>query len=132
MEELDLSRLIGGSGFIVPIRLANKGFSKATSSLSDTGAKGYLFINTSRAVELAKLFDVAPIRLGTAVRTKGFDGQSGAPITHVIFLDLHIDGRQFSNQPFLIVNLGQHDAIIGEKWLAEKDVWLDVRHRRLV
>lgn len=36
------------------------------------------------------------------------------------------------NQPFLIADLGQHDIIVGQKWFGYHDVWLNVRHRKLV
>ena len=34
--------------------------------------------------------------------------------------------------PFLITDLGNHDAILSRKWLAHLDLWLDVRNRRLI
>lgn len=34
--------------------------------------------------------------------------------------------------PMPIANLGQHDLILGKSWLAEEDIWLDVRNRRLL
>lgn len=71
-------------------------------------------------------------QLKTAAGTKGFNGRPGSPITHIIVLHLVINGRRFLNQPFLILDLGQHDIIVGRRWLAEKDVWMDVRNRRLV
>ena len=32
----------------------------------------------------------------------------------------------------LVTNLGRHDLIIGRKWLAKQDVWLDVKNRKLL
>ena len=32
----------------------------------------------------------------------------------------------------MITNLSNHDLIIGKNWLAEKDVWLDSKNRRLI
>ena len=34
--------------------------------------------------------------------------------------------------PILITDLGQHDIIIGKNWLAEQDVWLNMKDQRLV
>ena len=31
-----------------------------------------------------------------------------------------------------IADLGQHNMIIGRKWFADKDIWLDPRNRRLI
>ena len=41
-------------------------------------------------------------------------------------------GRQFLDQPFLILNLGQHDVIIGQQWFKQQDMWLDVWNQQLV
>ena len=32
----------------------------------------------------------------------------------------------------MIIDLGQHDVIIGWHWLSDQDVWLDVQNRRLI
>ena len=32
----------------------------------------------------------------------------------------------------LVTNLGRHDLIIGRKWLAKQDVWLDIKNRKLL
>jgi hypothetical protein len=32
----------------------------------------------------------------------------------------------------LILDLGSHNLILGRKWLAYHDIWLDVRNRRLL
>lgn len=42
-----------------------------------------------------------------------------------------MDDGSWTN-PLLILDLGQHNVIVGRRWLAEKDVWMDVRNRRLV
>jgi hypothetical protein len=34
--------------------------------------------------------------------------------------------------PFLVTDLGHHDVILGRKWLAYLDLWLDVRNRQLI
>jgi hypothetical protein len=36
------------------------------------------------------------------------------------------------NVPFLVTDLGHHNAILGRKWLACLDLWLDVRNRQLI
>lgn len=102
------------------------------TTLADTGANGYLFIDTQRAIEIARFFGIPTQKLPIPVGTKGYDGQAGSAITHAIVCHLLIEGRRFLNQPFLITSLGQQDLIIGRRWLAEQDVWLDVRNRNLV
>jgi hypothetical protein len=34
--------------------------------------------------------------------------------------------------PFLVTDFGSYTVILGRKWLAEQDVWLDIRNHRLV
>ena len=113
-------------------QVAYNGISIPLTTLADTGANGYLFMDTQRAVGLAKFFGVPTRRLDTPIGTKGYDGRTGSTITHAIICHLLIDGRRFLNQPFLIANLGQHDVIVGRKWFDSQDVWLNVKHRKLV
>jgi hypothetical protein len=63
---------------------------------------------------------------------KGFDGQPGRLATHAIILNLGIDGRRQQGVPMLILDLGNHDLILGRKWLVHFDIWLDVKNRRLM
>lgn len=132
LEELDLSRLIGGQSFTVSSHIARKDLSIVASSLTDTGANGYLFIDARLAENLFKSLSIPKFKLQKPSKTRGFDGKPGEPITHAVILDLWVDGRLFTDQPFMLVQLGQYDMIIGRKWLAKHDVWLDVRNRRLV
>ena len=132
VAEIDLSKLLGGQSFNVPSQIALNGFSFPMTTLADTGANGSLFIDRQRAVEIARFYDTKIQRLDTTAETKGFNGRQGPSITHAIILHLIIDNRRFLNQTFLLVDLGQHDMIIGRRWLAEQDVWMDVRNRRLI
>lgn len=129
---MDLGRLLGGQSFTVPSQVAHNGISIPLSALADTGANGYLFLNTHRATEIAEFLRIPIQQLDQPSRTKGFDGQPGPPITHVVVLHLWIGGRRFLNQPFLILDLGQHDMIVGRKWFMDQDVWLDVKNHRLI
>ena len=83
-----------------------------SDTLANTEANDFLFIDTQQAVEIAKFFKIPTTRLKTTAGTKGFNRQPETPITHAIMLHLVIDGRRFLNQPFLMLDLGQHDVII--------------------
>ena len=102
------------------------------SSLADTGANGYLFLDTQRALRICRAFQVPTIRLPTPGQARGFDNQVRIPITHAVRLDFEIDGHRFLCAPFLIVDLGHCDCILGKKWFASHDVWLDSRDQRLL
>ena len=129
---LDLSQLLGGQQFSVPTQIGKNGYGVQADSLADTGANGYAFINTEFAVQVAKFCQTPAIRLQEVCYVKGYDGKTKEPVTHVIFLDLRIDGRQFKEVPLLIADLGNHEIILGRKWLAEQDIWLDVKNRRMI
>ena len=124
--------MIGGRAFTVPSQIAFNGYSIQTDSLADSGANGSIFIDTQLAIEAAKFFGIHVERLPTPCGTKGFDGSEGNPITHVIFMHLWLDGRRFLDVPMLIADLGQHNMIIGRIWLADQDIWLDPKNRRLI
>ncbi|OJD09852.1 hypothetical protein ACJ73_10055 [Blastomyces percursus] len=47
-------------------------------------------------------------------------------------MHLWVGGRRFLNVPMLLADLGSYEMILGRVWLAEKEVWLDVKNRRLV
>lgn len=56
LGKLDLSQLIGGQRFNVDSQIAyNTGISIPMSTLADTGANGYLFIDTQQVIEMAKV-----------------------------------------------------------------------------
>lgn len=46
----------------------------------------------------------------------------------MILLHLWLDRWRFLNTPLILADLGQHQMIIGRRWLAEKDVRLDVKN----
>ena len=101
-------------------------------TLADTGAGGYLFINQPTAIQICKRFGHGVRRLKQPVKVKGFDGHVSPAITHYIQLHLWVEGKRFYDTPMFLASLGQHDLIIGRNWLAEKDIWLDVKNRRLI
>jgi hypothetical protein len=63
---------------------------------------------------------------------KGYNGRMGKPIESILQIHLRINGRRQYNVPFLVIDLGHHDVILGRKWLAYLDLWLDVRNRQLI
>ena len=70
--------------------------------------------------------------LGYSIQSKGFDGKRGPVISQYILLSMWIDGRRLDKLPFLIVELGAHDVILGSRWLAHYKLMIDSRQRRLV
>jgi transposase InsO family protein len=132
LEGFDLRHLLGGQSFTVPVQIAFNGSSVPISSLADSGATGYVFLNSRCALEAAKSLKAPLLPLSSPCDIKGYDGKTGVPITHAIFLHLWVDGRKFLKVPMLITELGKHDMIIGKNWLAEHDVWLDMKNQKLI
>ncbi|KIN08328.1 hypothetical protein OIDMADRAFT_110411, partial [Oidiodendron maius Zn] len=63
---------------------------------------------------------------------KGYNSQPGRLVIYYIQLYLTVDQYCQYNIPLLILDLGSHDIIIGQKWLAYFDILLDYRQYRLV
>ena len=102
------------------------------SVLPDTGANGFAYIDSRCADAVSKCLGEKPKNLGYSIQSKGFDGRKGPVILQYILLSLWIDGRRLDNLPFLIVELGLHDIILGSRFLAHFDIMIDSRQRRLV
>jgi hypothetical protein len=132
ISHVDLTQLIGGKHFTISCTLAYNGYRVQTSALVDSGANGFVFIDTQCATNLARFLDVAFTPLPTPYPVRGFDGKPGRPATHAIILNLGVARRQQRRIPMLILDLGNHDLILGRKWLSYFDVWLDVRNQRLL
>lgn len=131
---LDLTNLLASSGqhLVFNAQLVHNGYSVSISALGDTGANGFVFINSDLAILLGKQLGIRTIRLPRECPVRGFDGRPAQPITHAILLTLIIDGRQQCRIPMLIANLDKHDLILGRMWFEKYAVLPDCRKRRLL
>jgi predicted aspartyl protease len=107
-----LSQLLGGNAFTLPYIISNYGLGIKTSSLINTGANGYTFIDSKFVRIIERFLDVKPTQLKSPCNVRGFNGKQATPITHYIELTLLIDGRKVL-VPILIVGLGEHNIILG-------------------
>jgi len=101
-------------------------------ALVNSGANGFIFINTLVAINAAKFFQTTVVPLNSNCHICGYDGKTEEWITHAIILHLAVDGCCQANVPMLIANLGQHDMILGQKWCEKHNIWLNVHNRCLV
>src|SRR4051794_15024294 len=129
---MDLSSLLGGKQFLVSCSLSSNGFGITLHSLVDSGANGFLFINRPLAHRLSKALSQPLRRLPYSVPVRGFKSDISTTVTHYIRLHLTIDGRRFYNCPFIIVDLGPQDLILGDKWLARFKLHTDSANRRIL
>jgi hypothetical protein len=131
--EIDLSQLMGGETFTVPCSLVYNGtFVDNIHALPDSGANGYAFLDTQFAKDVMEFLGCKAKPLDHPIIAKGYDGVRSRPITHYVLIDLVIDGRRLVEVPFLILQLGNQDMILGAKWMAHFDVQPDLRRQRLI
>src|SRR5579871_1828039 len=123
---------MGGKHFTVPCTISRNGYGIDLNALADTGANGFAFIDTACAIDVAKFLNIKATRLEKPISVKGFDGRRGKAATHILILHLTLDGRRQTDIPFCILDLGNHDMILGLKWMEYFDIWLNPRSRRLI
>jgi hypothetical protein len=108
---------MGGPQFLVSCILSMNGLGISTQSLADTGANGYLFLNRPLAVKLSKSLGVKIQRLPYSVPIRGFQNKIQSHADQYLRLHLTVDGHKVYNCPFVILDLGSQDVIIGIKWM---------------
>jgi hypothetical protein len=123
---------MGGPYLTIPCSLSCNGYLVNVSSLTDSGANGFAFINTLLAIDIATFFNLKFQRLPKPIGIKGYNGKLGTRITHFLRIHLTIDQRRQYNIPLLILELGSYNLILGCKWLEYFDLLLDIRNRRLI
>src|SRR5204863_9594994 len=70
--------------------------------------------------------------LSRTIQAKGYDGQSGQVASHYLTLNVIMEGRRQYNIPFIVLNLGAHEVILGHKWFEYFQVNPDMANRRLI
>ena len=103
-----------------------------TYSLVDTGANGFSFINTSFAISLAKFLNIQAKKLVRPIPIKGYNGQYGNQATHILILNLTIDKHYQTDIPCVILDLGNHDLILGLQWMSKYKIWLNPSDRTII
>ena len=123
---------MGGKHLVVDCKLLKNGYGVTSRALVDSGANGFVFIDSLFAVDLAKFLNISAQRLPFSIKVKGYDGRPGKPVTHYLRLNLSVDNRQFFNLPILILGLRTYNMILRRKWLAFFDILVNCRRRGLV
>ena len=132
LSSVDLSNLLGGAHFRNSLVLCSKGYGVKLHSLIDTGAQGFLFLNSRVASSLSKSLHVPIQKLPYRIMVKGFSDRIRTPVDRYIRLHMKIDGRVFRNCPFVVMDLGSQDCIIGLKWLKRFKLHLNTELNRIV
>jgi hypothetical protein len=119
---------MGGDSFTLACTLRKAGIAIQVHALGDTGACGFVFIDSRFASDLCHTLGLKPQQLPHPVYLKGYDGSRGSPITQYLLFNIEIDGRRIHNLPMLIVGLGSHDMIIGKNFFDYFHILIDIHH----
>ena len=106
---------MGEKVFRVPYSLVQNGISLQISTLPNSRAYSFAFLDTCVAVHAGKLLGVIAHYLKQLILPKGYNGAAGSSITHFIVFNIKIDGYQLAEIPFLILDLGNYNAILGDE-----------------
>jgi hypothetical protein len=129
MSEVDLSWLMGGKSFTIPCTLSCNGCGVNTTALADSRANAFALLDTICAKKISEFLNTPFEQLERPIPIKGYNGRMGKPIASILRIHLHVNGRRQYNVPFLVIDLGHHNVILGRKWLAYLDLWLDIWNR---
>jgi hypothetical protein len=106
---------MGGRHFTILYTVLKNRYRVPLTALIDSGANGFAFISTAYTIDIAKFFNLKTQPLARPITTKGFDGRQEKPVTHILTLHFSLDGQRQEDIPFLILDLGNHDIILGLK-----------------
>ena len=129
---MDLSKLVGGEALTLPCTINKNGLGIKTHALIDTGANGFIFIDSKLASLAIQHLGAELKELPTPCAINGFDGKTAPPITQYLELSLFIDRTRQQKLPMLVVRLGSHDLIIGRTWIDRFNILVDCRNRQLI
>ena len=85
-------------------------------TLPNTRAYRLLFIDTCYIIASTKFLGVPLRKLQDPITIKGYNSCQGRVVTHFLEYTLTINSRQLTQVPFLVLNLGNHDLILGLQW----------------
>jgi hypothetical protein len=122
---------MSGDSLTLACSLRKNGIAIRTTALADTGACGFVFIDSRLATDLCRTLGVKLRELPHPIIPKGYQGDKGSPITRYLLLDIEVDGRRIHNLPMLVIGLGSHDLIIGRNFFDYFHILIDVHQRRL-
>jgi hypothetical protein len=123
---------MGGKAFTMDCTITTNGYGTPTAALIDSGANGFSFINTLLAYDIAKFHGLKVSKLPRPIRVKGYDNKVATSATRYIRFGLLLDHRKFVNMPFVILDIGNHDVILGKTFFEYYNTKLDVKGRKLL
>ena len=111
---------------VAPCTLENNGEIR-TTTLLDTGATEYSFVDPSMARRICDDLLIKPIKLSKPKAIRGFDGKQAPNVTHAIYPTMTIQTHIERITPMLITKLGRHQIILGKPLMKKHGAVLDMR-----
>ena len=96
------------------------------TTLVDTGAIGYGFIDKKFAEIVCQTLKIEPQRLTRSKPIQRFDGRAAQLVTHAIYPILSLGNHSESLAPLLITKLDYHYMIVGRPWMKKYEVLFDI------
>jgi hypothetical protein len=109
---------MGGRHFIVLYILLKNGYRITLFTLINFRVNGFTFINTAYINNISIFLNLKPKPLIQSIIPKGFNRQLGKAITYILTLHLSINGQRQKDIPFIILDLGNYNIILGLKWMS--------------
>jgi hypothetical protein len=106
---------MGGRHFTILYIVSKNRYRVLLTALVNSRANGFTFINIAYAINITKFFNLKIQPLTRLITTKGFNKQQGKPIIYILTLYLSLNSQRQEDIPFLILDLGNHDIILGLK-----------------
>jgi hypothetical protein len=106
---------MGGRHFIVPYTLSKNRYGITLSALINSRANGFAFIDTTYTNDISTFLNLKPQPLIQPIIPKGFNRQPGKAVTYILTLYLSLNGQRQEDIPFIILDLGNYNIILGLK-----------------
>ncbi|KAJ8127922.1 hypothetical protein O1611_g5714 [Lasiodiplodia mahajangana] len=124
-----LTPFLGGRSFLVSCTIVHNGQTLTTRKcLGDTGADGYIFVNTEFAEKIMKRLKPTIVEDFEERTVSGYDANSRQGIRKVLLVDLVLQGRVFKDVPLMVLNM-KHELLIGKLFYETHDILPDTKRR---
>ena len=117
---------MGGKSFTLPCTITTNGFGTQIHALCDLGANGFAFMNTSFGYDLAKFHNLKARRLPKVINIRGYNSEVGSIAIYYLRVNFTLNGRKFFNMPFILLDLGYYDLILGYIFFSYFNIVIDI------
>ena len=132
MLYINLRQLISKKNCTIPCTLFCNKYQVLTFALANSRVNTFTLIDTQYAIKLANFLNILIEDLPKPISIYRYNGQVGQPIISILWIYLRVNRRRQYNIPFLIMDLGSYDIILGRKQLAYLGLQLNIRNRQLI